>query len=44
MTDVTDFQGIPTTTLADLLGRGQVMDIGIRPLWDPVPRIAGPAF
>ncbi|MGW7385136.1 RraA family protein [Streptomyces sp. NPDC054794] len=44
MTDVTDFQGIPTPTLADLLGRGQVMDIGIRPLWDPVPRIAGPAF
>jgi 4-hydroxy-4-methyl-2-oxoglutarate aldolase len=34
---------IPTTTLADLLDRAQVMDIGIRPLW-PCPRIAGPAF
>ncbi|QEU96872.1 RraA family protein [Streptomyces kanamyceticus] len=38
------FDVIPTTTLADLLGRDQVMDIGIRPLWQPVPRIAGPAF
>ncbi|WP_419995608.1 RraA family protein [Streptomyces boninensis] len=34
---------IPTTTLAPLLGRPQVMDIGIRPLW-PSPRLAGPAF
>ncbi|MGW4044659.1 RraA family protein [Streptomyces sp. NPDC004721] len=38
------FADIPTTTLADLLGRAQVMDIGIRPLWSPVPRVAGPAF
>ncbi|MFF3907151.1 RraA family protein [Streptomyces sp. NPDC001848] len=38
------FADIPTTTLADLLGREQVMDIGIRPLWQPVPRTAGPAF
>ncbi|MEV5874075.1 RraA family protein [Streptomyces sp. NPDC052101] len=37
-------QGVPTTTLADLLGREQVMDIGIRPLWEPVPRVAGEAF
>ncbi|OIK05620.1 RraA family protein [Streptomyces monashensis] len=35
---------VPTTTLADLLGREQVMDIGIRPLWGPPPRVAGPAF
>jgi 4-hydroxy-4-methyl-2-oxoglutarate aldolase len=35
---------IPTTTLADVLGREQVMDIGIRPLWTPVPRVTGPAF
>lgn len=34
---------VPTTTLADLLGRDQVMDIGLRPLW-PSPRVAGPAF
>ncbi|MFI8244032.1 RraA family protein [Streptomyces sp. NPDC085866] len=44
MTDATEFQDIPTTTLADLLGRDQVMDLGIRALWAPVPRIAGPAF
>ncbi|MEU6685095.1 RraA family protein [Streptomyces sp. NPDC046832] len=44
MTDVDAFTDIPTTTLADLLGRGQVMDIGIRPLWGPGPRVAGPAF
>lgn len=30
--------------LADLLRRDQVRDIGIRPLWTPVPRVAGPAF
>jgi len=40
----TAFQDIPTTTLADLLGRGQVMDIGIRPLWPATPRVAGAAF
>jgi len=39
----TAFKDVPPTTLADLLGRGQVMDIGIRPLWD-APRIAGPAY
>jgi 4-hydroxy-4-methyl-2-oxoglutarate aldolase len=38
------FQEIPPTTLADVLSREQVMDIGIRPLWSPVPRVAGPAF
>jgi regulator of RNase E activity RraA len=41
---VSEFQQIPPTTLADVLGRGQVMDAGIRPLWGPAPRIAGPAF
>jgi regulator of RNase E activity RraA len=30
--------------LADVLGRDQVMDIGIRPLWPSMPRVAGPAF
>src|SRR5690242_17492401 len=44
MTDASEFQDIPTTTLADLLGRTQVMDLGIRSLWDPVPRLAGPAY
>jgi 4-hydroxy-4-methyl-2-oxoglutarate aldolase len=44
MKDATGFAGISPTTLADVLGREQVMDIGIRPLWQPVPRVAGPAF
>jgi 4-hydroxy-4-methyl-2-oxoglutarate aldolase len=47
MTDTTDdtaFASIPTTTLADQLGRSQVMDFAVRPLWTPAPRIAGPAF
>jgi 4-hydroxy-4-methyl-2-oxoglutarate aldolase len=38
------FNDISPTTLADVLGREQVMDIGIRPLWPSVPRVAGPAF
>lgn len=44
MTTATEFQDVPTTTLADLLGRGQVMGLGIRPLWGPAPRVAGPAY
>jgi regulator of RNase E activity RraA len=44
MNDIAGFDGISPTTLADVLGGGQVMDIGIRPLWDQVPRVAGPAF
>lgn len=43
MSDVSGFSDIPSTTLADLLGRERVMDIGIRPLW-PSSRVAGPAF
>jgi len=39
-----DFTDISPTTLADVLGREQVMDIGIRPLWPSMPRVAGPAF
>jgi regulator of RNase E activity RraA len=44
MADATGFGKIPPTTLADILGRGQVMDIGIRPLWPAPYRVAGPAF
>jgi 4-hydroxy-4-methyl-2-oxoglutarate aldolase len=44
MSDATGFRDIPTTTLADLLGRGQVLDLAVRPLWGPGPRVAGPAF
>jgi regulator of RNase E activity RraA len=38
------FKDVPPTTLADILGRQQVMDIGIGPLWTGMPRVAGPAF
>lgn len=44
MADISRFQNIPTTALADVLGRGQVMDGSIRPLWSSMPRVAGPAF
>lgn len=44
MTDVAGFRDLSPTTLADVQGRGQVMDMGIRPLWAPVRRVAGPAF
>ncbi|QHY96950.1 4-carboxy-4-hydroxy-2-oxoadipic acid aldolase [Streptomyces sp. S4.7] len=44
MNDLSGFKDISPTTLAESLGRGQVMDLGIRPLWPSVPRIAGPAF
>jgi len=40
----TGFETISPTTLADVLGHEQVMDIGIRPLWSSMPRVAGPAF
>lgn len=38
------FHEIPTTILADILGREQVMDAGIHPLWPAIGRTAGPAF
>jgi 4-hydroxy-4-methyl-2-oxoglutarate aldolase len=41
---IADFRNLSPTTLADVLGRGQVMDGGIRPLWTPMSRVAGPAF
>ncbi len=44
MNDASSFKDIPPTTLADILGREQVMDIGIRPLWPSAERVAGPAF
>jgi regulator of RNase E activity RraA len=44
MADISGFKDISPTTLADVLGRTQVMDIGIRPLWPTVARVAGPAF
>ncbi|MFE7573564.1 RraA family protein [Streptomyces sp. NPDC057521] len=44
MDDVSGFEGISPTTLADVVGRTQVMEARIRPLWTPVPRVAGPAY
>lgn len=44
MTDLDAFAGLSPTTLADVLGRQQVMDPGIRPLWAGMRRIAGPAY
>jgi regulator of RNase E activity RraA len=38
------FAALSPTTLCDVLTRDRVMDIGIRPLWTPVPRVAGPAY
>ena len=38
------FARLSPTTLADVLGRAQVMDSGIRPLWPGMPRVAGPAY
>jgi 4-hydroxy-4-methyl-2-oxoglutarate aldolase len=44
MNAIAEYQSISPTTLADILGREQVVEGGIRPLWSPMPRIAGPAF
>lgn len=38
------FAKLSPTTLADVLSRDRVMDIGIRPLWPGMPRVAGPAY
>jgi 4-hydroxy-4-methyl-2-oxoglutarate aldolase len=44
MPDASAFAALSPTTLADALDKAQVMDFGIRPLWQPMPRIAGPAY
>jgi len=44
MTDYAAFLALSPTTFADTLTRDRVMDIGIRPLWPEMPRIAGPAY
>ena len=43
MSDGAGFRDVPSTTIGDLLGREQFMDIGIRPLWG-TPRLVGPAY
>lgn len=44
MDDEVAVADVRTTTLADVLAREHVMDIGIRPVWPAMPRVAGPAF
>lgn len=44
MFDYNLFRALSPTTLADTLSGSQVMDIGIRPLWAGMPRVAGPAY
>ncbi|HYB71525.1 MAG TPA: RraA family protein, partial [Candidatus Bathyarchaeia archaeon] len=38
------FASLATTALADFLKLESVMRYAIRPLWTPMPRVAGPAF
>ena len=38
------FAKLSPTTLADVLSRDRVMDIGVRPLWPGMPRVAGTAY
>jgi len=42
--DADSFARFATTTYCDVLTRDRVMDMGMRPLWAPIPRIAGPAY
>jgi len=42
--DAGSFARFATTTYCDVLTRDRVMDMGMRPLWAPIPRIAGPAY
>lgn len=44
MTQHAAFGNLSPCTLADVLTRKQVMDIGVRPLWSGAPRVAGPAY
>jgi hypothetical protein len=42
--DVSAFARLSPTAFSDVLTRERVMDYGIRPVWQPIPRIAGPAY
>ena len=44
MTDYSKFREISPTAYADGLERQQFMDIGIKEVWTPIPRIAGKAY
>lgn len=39
-----DFHTLSPCALADVLTQEQVMADGLRSLWAPLPRVAGPAF
>ncbi len=44
MTNIAKFSAISPTAYADGLPRKQFMDIGIKAVWQPIPRIAGKAY
>ena len=44
MTNLDKFRAISPTAFADGLPRKQFMDIGIKAVWQPIPRIAGIAY
>ena len=44
MIDIAKFREISPTAFADGLPRSQFMDIGIKAVWQPIPRIAGIAY
>ena len=44
MTNIEKFRAISPTAYADGLPRNQFMDIGIKAVWQPIPRIAGIAY
>lgn len=44
MIDIAKFREISPTACADGLPRSQFMDIGIKAVWQPIPRIAGTAY
>lgn len=38
------YANVSPCTFAEVVTRDRVMDPGIRPLWQPMPRLAGPAY
>jgi 4-hydroxy-4-methyl-2-oxoglutarate aldolase len=44
MTNYDNFRAVCPTAFADVLTRDRIMDLGIRPLWPGMPRVAGPAY
>ena len=42
--DLAAFARLAPTTYADVITRDRVMDPVIHPLWQPMPRVAGPAY